>query len=80
MPSEPCPLHPSDCNPSDPEHDEQHRNHRARYKLEHYATIYGGPPSGTPTPTPAQQAVYDYLASIPRRPRPAKEKNPHIPC
>lgn len=70
MPST-CPLHGTACRPADPEHDEQHRNHRARYKLEHYATIYGGPPEGHTTPE--QQAVYDYLASIPRRPRPAKE-------
>lgn len=61
-----CPLHGTCCRPADPEHDEQHRTHRARYKLEHYATIYGGPSSGTPTPE--QQAVYAHLASIPRRP------------
>jgi hypothetical protein len=63
-----CPLHGTCCRPADPEHDEAHRNHRARFKLEHYATIYGGP-SAQP-PTAAQQAVYDYLNRIPRRPRP----------
>jgi hypothetical protein len=45
--------------------------------MRHYATIYGGP--HTSTPTPAQQAVYDYLDSIPRRPCLAKEPNPRIP-
>lgn len=73
-----CPLHGTACRPADPEHDEQHRWHRANYKMAHYSTIYGGPASQPPTAE--QQAVYDYLDSIPRRPRPAKERNPQIPC
>lgn len=46
-------------------------------KMVHYTTLYGGP-SAQPL-TAAQQAVYDYLDRIPRRPRPPKEPNPRIP-
>lgn len=77
MSSAPCPLHGTTCRPADPEHDRDHRTERGYVKMRHYATIYGGP--HTSTPTPAQQAVYDYLDSIPRRPCLAKEPNPRIP-
>lgn len=73
-----CPLHGTTCRPADPEHDRDHRTERGYVKMRHYATIYGGPPEGPVTPE--QQAVYDYLDSIPRRPRLAKEPNPSTPC
>jgi len=43
----------------------------------HYATIYGGGASSTPTA--AQQEVYDYLARLPYPPPRQKEPNPRIP-
>jgi hypothetical protein len=69
-----CPLHHADCRPGDPVHAAEHATERGYVKMAHYATIYGGPHSSTPTA--AQQAVYDYLARLPYPPPPVQNIPP----
>ena len=74
--AEPCPLHGTSCNPSDPVHATAHRNALHALKTFHYALLYshGSDPE-------AQRKAWEMLESIPPQsslPTPAPVLRPRL--